>query len=117
MIWIAIALASVSAGWVFGHGDSASNARAAFDRAPTGVLTLTLGVTFGLYARGALRHRRGFSSPTLAYGGKLVFFASMSAAASWTLSPLAWPPESLHVCCAGGALGAGLWIGNLPTRL
>jgi hypothetical protein len=117
MIWVALVLASVGAGWLFGHGDAAANARSAAASAPQDLLTATLGVTTGLYARERVRMRRTYASPTLAYAAKCLFFASLASAAAWTLSPLDWPPTSLHLFASTGAVGGCVWLGNLPTRL
>jgi hypothetical protein len=117
MIWIAVVLGSIGAGWLLGHGDAASNLRAASASAAVHLLTASLGVTIGLYGRDRIRLRRTYASPTLAYLGKALLFASLSAAAAMIFSPLDWPPSSLHLSAGGCALGAALWLGNLPTRL
>jgi hypothetical protein len=117
MIWLVLVLGSIGAGWLFGHGDASDNAFAASASAPVHLLTAALGVTFGLYGRDRIRLRRTYASPTLAYLGKALFFVSLSPAAAWILSPVAWPMSSLHLSAGGCALGAALWLGNLPTRL
>lgn len=117
MIWLVLVLGSVGAGWLFGRGDLDINLRAAAASAPVHVLTATLGLGFGLYGRDRVRLRRTYASPTLAYLGKLLFFVSISTAALLILSPVAWPLLSLHLPAGGCALGAALWLGNLPTRL
>jgi len=117
MIWLAIVLASVGAGWIFGHGDAAFNAACAAESAPQDLLTGVLGVTIGLYGRDRVRLRRTYASPSLCYAGKVLLFVSLSPATAWTLSPLAWPPACLHLFSAGVALGVSIWLGNLPPRL
>ena len=117
MIWIAVVLGSIGAGWLLGRGDAASNLRSATESAPVDLLAAMLGVTTGLYDRERIRLRRTYASPSLAYAGKLLLFASLSAAAAWTLSPLDWPASLLHGFAAGVAAGACLWIGNLPAKL
>ena len=117
MIWIAIALASVAAGWLFGHGDAAANAGAAAESAPADFLGGLLGVTLGLYGRDRIPLRRTYASPTLAYLGKLLLFAAVSGAATFAFSPVDWPPTGLHAGAAAAALGAWVWVGNLPVKL
>jgi len=117
MIWLAAVLASVGAGWLLGHGDAAANARAAVESAPQNLLTAILGLTTGLYARERIRLRRTYASPTLAYLGKLLVFASLAPATAWVFAPLSWPSSCLHLFSAGVAAGALIWLGNLPSRL
>jgi hypothetical protein len=117
MIWLVAVLGAVGAGWLLGRGDASLNMNAAAASAPVHLLTASLGVTFGLYGRDCIRLRRTYASPTLAYTGKLLFFASLAPAAAVILSPVAWPVSSLHFSSAGCALGTALWLGNLPTRL
>ena len=117
MIWLVLVLGSVGVGWLFGRGDIHLNMSAAAASAPTHLLTATLGIGFGLYGRDRLRLRRTYASPTLAYLAKALFFASLSSGAVLTLSPVALPISLLHVSASGCALGAALWLGNLPTRL
>ncbi len=117
MIWLVLVLGSVGAGWLFGRGEAHLNMSAAAASAPVHLLTATLGIGFGLYGRDRIRLRRTYASPTLAYLGKAFFFASLCPAATLTLSPVAWPIGFLHLSASGCALGAALWLGNLPTRL
>lgn len=117
MIWLVVVLGSVGVGWMLGRGDAAANARQAGEAAPEAILTVTLGAAIGLYGRDRIRLRRTYASPTLAYSGKAFFFAALSPAAAWMFAPLDWPSWSLHLCSAGCAAGAALWLGNLPTRL
>jgi hypothetical protein len=117
MIWLVLVAGSVSAGWLLGQGDAAGNARTALAWAPTDGLVAMLGVTFGLYGRDRVRLRRTYASPSLAFLGKSLFFASLAAAVSWALSPIAWPAPCLHCFAAAGAAGIAVWLGNLPTRL
>jgi hypothetical protein len=117
MIWLVAVLGSVGAGWLAGHGDAAANARAAAASAPADLMAAMLGVTLGLYGRDRVRLHRTYASPTLAYLGKALLFAFLSPAAAWTLAPVAWPPSCLHLFAAGCGAGAGIWLGNLPSRL
>lgn len=117
MIWLVVVLGSVGAGWMLGRGDAMANGRLAAAAAPEALLTVTLGAAVGLYGRERIRLRRTYASPTLAYLGKAGFFAALSPAAAWILAPIAWPVWSLHLCAAGCAAGAALWVGNLPVRL
>ena len=117
MIWLAMVLLSVGTGWLFGHGDAAANLRAASQAAPVDVAGTLLGVTLGLLNRDRVRLRRTYASPTLAYLGKFGAFASLAAAATFVLSPVAWGPVWLHACAAGAAMGTRSWLGNLPSRL
>ncbi len=104
-------------GWLAGQGDAAANARAAGSSAPADLLGAMLGVTLGLYGRDRVRLRRTYTSPTLAFLGKRLFLAAVVAVGVYVLFPVAWPRPCLDVFAAAGALGAAVWIGNLPTRL
>ncbi len=117
MIWLVVVLSAVGTGWLLGRGDASLNMNAAVASAPVHLLTASLGVTFGLYGRDRIRLRRTYASPTLAYLGKALFFASLAPAATMILSPVDWPMASLHLSASGCSLGATLWLGNLPTRL
>jgi len=117
MIWLVGIILSVSAGWLFGHGDVAAHPVLARASAPADGLTLLLGVTLGFYGRDRVRLRRTYASPSVSYAAKALFFASLAAAATWVCSPVGWPPSCLHVFAAAGAAGAALWLGNLPPRL
>ncbi len=117
MIWIVLVVAAVASGWGFGHGDAASNWAAVSARAPADLLGALLGVTLGLYGRDRIRLRRTYASPTAAYLGKRLAVAGMAAAATFALSPVAWPPESMHAFAAAAAAGAAAWVGNLPPKL
>lgn len=117
MIWIAVVLSAVGAGWLLGHGDLSSNTQAAATAAPESLLTVLLGITAGLYGRDRVRLRRTYSSPSLAYAGKLILFASLSAAAAATFAPVDWPLGRLPLSAGGVAAGIAIWLGNLPTRL
>lgn len=117
MIWLVLWAAAVGSGWLLGHGDEASNARAATLAAPVDLLIAMLGVTLGLGGRERLRLRRTYASPTLSYLGKRLLMGAVAAAATYALSPVAWPPACLHAFAAAGALGACVWLGNLPVKL
>ena len=117
MIWLVIVAISVAAGWLLGQGDAATHLQAAIAAAPAGGLALLLGVTLGFYGRDRVRLRRTYASPSLAYLGKLLLFASLAASTAWVLAPLAWPRSCLHYFAAAGAAGAAVWVGNLPPRL
>ena len=117
MIWMAIVLLSVGAGWLLGHGDAAANLRVAKQVALVDLLGFLLGANLGLINRDRVRLRRTYSSPALAFLGKLGVFASFAVAATFVLSPVAWPPAMVHASAAGGAAGACLWLGNLPLKL
>ncbi len=117
MIWLAIVLASVGAGWLLGRGDAACNAQRAVASAPQDLLTAMLGLTVGLYGRDRIRLRQSYASPSLSYTGKVLLFLSLSPALAWTLSPLEWPALWLHFFAGGVAAGAALWMGNLPPKL
>jgi len=113
MIWLVLVLGSVGAGWLFGRGELDLHRSVA----PVHLLTATLGLGFGLYGRDRIRLRRTYASPSLAYAGKALFFASLSPAAAYILSPIAWPVSVLHLSAVGCALGAAIYLGNLPTKL
>ncbi|HLF95392.1 MAG TPA: hypothetical protein VJB14_18130 [Planctomycetota bacterium] len=117
MIWLVIVLASVAAGWLFGHGDAAANARAAAHAAPADLLTVLLGATLGLFGRDRLRRRLTYASPTVGLLGKLVLFAGLSGAATFLFSPVAWPPTGLHASALVTASGLRAWLANLPMKL
>jgi hypothetical protein len=117
MIWLAVLLGSVGAGWLLGRGDAAANFRAASTSAPEHLLLALLGVTLGWYGRDRVRLRKAYSSPSLAHAGKVLFVASLSPALTWIVAPVDWPASWLSIFAAGCAGGAALWIGNLPTRL
>jgi hypothetical protein len=117
MIWLVLVAAAVGAGWLLGHGDAAANVRAAAAAAPRDLLVVLQGVTLGWCGRDRIRLRRTYASPTLAYLGKLLGFAGLAGAATFAASPVAWGPAWLDAFAASTALGAGVWIGNLPARL
>ncbi|HZE97671.1 MAG TPA: hypothetical protein VE981_11640 [Planctomycetota bacterium] len=117
MIWLLLILCSVAAGWLLGRGDAAANAAVAASIAPETLLIGLMGVTVGLFSRDRIRLRRTYASPTLAYLGKGILFASLSAAATFLLSPVSWSPSCLFLVSAGAAAGTGTWLGNLPSRL
>jgi peptidoglycan/LPS O-acetylase OafA/YrhL len=117
MIWVVVVLGSVGSGWLLGHGDVVANGRYAVESASQHLLTVMLGVTIGLYGRDRVRLRRAYASPSMAYAGKALFFASLSLACAWSFSPLDWPTSCLHASAAAGAVGASAWTGNLPPKL
>ena len=117
MIWAALVLGSVGAGWLLGRGDAAVNLQSAADSSSQPLLLVLLGVTVGLYGRDRIRLRRSWPSPSLAYSGKLVFVAAFAPAATFVLAPVDWPAAWLPGFAAGCAGGAALWLGNLPMRL
>ncbi len=117
MIWIVIFAAAVGAGWLLGHGDAAANARAAAQAAPADLLGAMLGATLGLYGRDRIRLRRTYASPSLAWLGKRLLLGAAGAAAVFVLSPVEWPRTCLDAFAAAGAVGAAVWIGNLPAKL
>lgn len=117
MIWFALVLMSIGAGWLFGHGDVARNLREASEAGATTSLIALLGITTGLYGRERVRLRRTYASPTLAYGGKAALFIALSSSAAAVLSPVTWPSSMLPLFAAGGAAGASVWLANLPSRL
>lgn len=114
MIWLVTAAAAVSAGWLFGRGDAAENLRAF---APAHPLGASLGLSLGVLLRERVRFRRTHASPSLSFIGKRVFLAAAIAAATFALSPVAWPPPVLHALAAAGAAGLALWSANLPLKL
>ena len=117
MIWMALVLASVGAGWLLGRGDAAANFQAAVDAAPEPLLLFLLGLTAGLYGRDRIRLRRAHPSPSFAYVGKLLFMACVAPAATFLFAPVDWPVTWLPGFAAGGGGAAALWLGNLPMRL
>lgn len=117
MIWLALLLGSVGAGWLLGHGDAAANLRSGMAIAPACGLIALMGVTIGLYGRDRIRLRRSYASPSLAYLGKTLLFGSLSPMAAWLFAPVAWPPDVLKALAAGCAAGIAVWLGNLPSRL
>lgn len=117
MIWMALVLASVGAGWLFGRGDATANLQAAAESFSQPILLALLGVTGGLYGRDRIRLRRSWPSPSLAYAGKLVFAAALAPAATFLFAPVDWPLTWLSGFAAGCGGGLGLWLSNLPLRL
>jgi hypothetical protein len=117
MIWMVIVLGSVGFGWLLGHGDAPANLRRAADSLPQNLLGALLGITVGLYRRERIRLRRTYASPTMAYLGKGLLFAAVSAAATAVFAPVAWPPLVLALCAGLIAVGVSVWLGNLPSRL
>ncbi len=117
MIWIVFLAAAVGAGWALGHGDAAANARAAAASAPVDLLVALQGLALGLYGRDRIRLRRTYASPALAYLGKRLLLAAAIAAATFALSPVDWSGDSPRALAAAGALGAAVWVGNLPVKL
>lgn len=117
MIWICLVLGSIGLGWLLGNGDAAANLRVAATDAPTTLLTALLGWTLGFYERDRVRRGRTYASPTVAYLGKALLFASLAAAAAWTLSPVDVPALRPRIFALGVAAGTALWLGNLPSRL
>jgi hypothetical protein len=117
MIWAVLVLSSVAAGWLSGRGDAAENWREAEAGAPAALLLASFGGTLGLFGRDRLRRRISYASPTRSYAGKAVAATALSAAATFVLSPVAWPPGCLLVSAAVFAAGLALWLANLPRRL
>lgn len=117
MIWLVLAGAAVSAGWLLGRGDAVENLRAARAEAAVDLLAAAFGLPLGLLARERLRARRGFASPTLSYLGKRLLLAAAVGASVYSFSPVAWPAGSLQAFAALGAAGLALWAGNLPLKL
>jgi hypothetical protein len=117
MIWIAMVLIAVGAGWLFGRGDAAANAQVAIHSAPVDLLGVLQGAALGLLNRDRVRLRRTHASPTISHLGKIWFFASLCGAATFALSPVAWGPEWLHAAAAMTGLGTVAWLGNLPSKL
>jgi hypothetical protein len=117
MIWMALVLASVGAGWLLGRGDAAANLQAAVDAAPEPLLLCLLGAIVGLYGRDRIRLRRAYPSPSFAYAGKLAFAACLAPTATFLLAPVDWPVAWLPAFAAGCGGGAALWLSNLPLRV
>ena len=117
MIWLVVFAAAIGSGWLFGHGDASSNLRAATEAATAALLLSMLGVTVGLYGRDRVRLGKAYSSPTLAWLSKRLLMASIAAAATFALSPVAWPSDCVTAFAAASALGGAVWVGNLPVRL
>jgi hypothetical protein len=117
MIWAALVLASVAAGWGLGRGDAESNLRAAERGAPVLLLIASLGVTLGLFGRDRLRRRTTYASPTRGMAAKGLAALSAAAVAAFAFSPVDWPPESLRAFAALFAAGFAGWLANLPRRL
>lgn len=117
MIWIALVLGSLGAGWLLGTGDAGRNLRSAGAGLPEHLLTALLGFTGGLYARERIRLHRTHASPTLAYVGKLILFGAAAASAAAVFTPVSWPSSALSLFAVAGAAGLFIWLGNLPSRL
>ena len=117
MIWLVAAGASVAAGWLLGRGDAADNFRVARAFAAADLLAASRGGSGGRLLRDRVRHRITHSSPSLSFVGKRMFLASAVAAATFALSPVAWPSSALHATAAAGAAGLALWCANLPLKL
>ncbi len=117
MIWLAMILGSVGLGWLLGGGDASENVRSAAAGLPVNLLGLLLGFTIGLYRRERIRLRRTYASPTVAYLGKALLFASAAASVTAVASPVAWPAIVLPATVGAAAVGTAFWVGNLPSRL
>lgn len=117
MIWLVVAGASVAAGWCLGRGDAAENLRAARTMAAVDLIGASLGLSLGLLLRERVRLRRTHASPTASFLGKRLFLAAGIAAATFALSPVAWPSCVLHGLAAAGAAGLAFWSSNLPEKL
>ena len=117
MIWIAAAIASVGAGWLLGGGDASVNGRTFAEMSSQAFLVSLLGVTVGLCVRDRVRLGHGYASPTLGWLGKRLLLASLCGAATFALSPVAWPSGCVPAFAAATALGGLTWLGNLPTKL
>jgi len=117
MIWVVVVLGSVGTGWLLGLVDVVANARYATESAPQHLLTVMLGITIGLYERDRVRLRQAYSSPSMAWIGKVLLFASLSLGCACSFSPLDWPTTCLQASVAVGSVGIPSWVGNLPPRL
>ena len=117
MIWAALVLASVAAGWGLGRGDAEANLRAAERGAPALLLIASFGGTLGLFGRDRLRRRVAYASPTRGLAAKGLAALSVAGASAFAFSPVAWPPESLRAFAALFAAGFAGWLANLPRRL
>jgi hypothetical protein len=114
VIWLVIAAAAVSAGWLLGRGEAAENLHVFV---PAHLLGASLGLSLGFLLRERVRFRLTHASPALSFAGKRLFLASAVAAATFALSPVEWPPLALHALAAAGAAGLALWSANLPLKL
>lgn len=117
MIWLVSAAVSVAAGWLFGRGDLDANLRVARATAAVDLFGASLGLSLGLLLRERVRLRFTHASPALSFLGKRLCFASGIAAATFALSPVAWPPGILHALAAAGGVGLAVWSSNLPLKL
>lgn len=117
MIWLALVLAAVGSGWIFGHGDLGSNLLAARESLAADLVGLLLGAAVGRMERDRLRLRRTYASPSLAHLAKLLAFLSLGVVATYLFSPVDWDPAWLHAGVAATAVGICVWMGNLPLRL
>lgn len=84
---------------------------------PTGLFVLALGVIAGLVRRDRARDLVLYSSVTYSYAGKFLALAGIAYGVFAALSPFAPPLWTLYPDFAVAALGAALYVGNLPPRL
>jgi hypothetical protein len=85
--------------------------------APLGLFLLTLGALAGFLRRDRARDLVLYSSVTFSYLGKFLVLASIAFGVFVALSPFAPPLWTLYPALGTAALGAAIYIGNLPPRL
>lgn len=78
---------------------------------------LALGIVAGLLRRDRARDLVLYSSVTYSYIGKFLALAALAYTVFAALSPFAPPLWTLYPAIGVAALGAAVYVGNLPPRL
>jgi len=84
---------------------------------PLALFLLTLGFLAGLLRRDRARDLVLYSSVTFSYLGKFLSLAGTAFGFFVALSPFAPPVWTLYPASGLAALGAAMYVGNLPPRL
>ncbi len=84
---------------------------------PLGLFLLTLGVMAGLLRRNQGRDLVLYSSLTFSYIGKFLALSALAYGVFVAISPFAPPLWTLYPALGTAALGAALYVGNLPPKL
>ena len=84
---------------------------------PLALFLLALGALAGMLRRDRARDLVLYSSVTFSYIGKLLALAATAFGVFVALSPFGPPLWTLYPAIGTSALGAAIYIGNLPPRL
>jgi len=96
---------------------SIARAEAAKAALPVAFGLFYLGVVGGLLRRHLRAENLGFHSVTFSHMGKLLVLAGVVGYVVSGIAPVGLPIASLYVFSAAVAVGATLYVGNLPPRL